>query len=102
MATALQIVLSLPGLAIGLRAYDAGDSVNRFGIGAGIRVLVTAVVALFVVGVTTGRLAGVLTRGDGIPHGIVLRGLTTLTAAWLWASGVGSALGGAANIARRA
>ena len=81
MATALQMVLSLLGLGIGLGASDAGDTVNRFGIGAGIRVLVTAVVAPFAVGVTTGRLAGVLTHGIGAVHGIVLRGLAALTAA---------------------
>ena len=75
------MVLSLLGLAIGRGASDAGDSVSRFGIGTGIRVLVTAVVASFVVGVTTGRLADVLTHGIGIVHGIVLRGLTALTAA---------------------
>lgn len=99
VATALQMVLSILGLAIGLGAYDAGDQVSRFGIGAAIWVLITVLIALFVGGMTTGRLAGILTRGDGILHGIVLWGLTTLTAAWLVASGVGSAVGGAFNIA---
>ncbi|MBR9990553.1 MAG: hypothetical protein KFH98_12405, partial [Gemmatimonadetes bacterium] len=49
----------------------------------------------------TGRLAGVLTRGDGALHGIVLWSLSTLFAAWLVASGLTTVIGGAFGIVGR-
>lgn len=101
VATALQMVFSVLGLAIGLGAYDVGDAARPFGIGAAVWVLLTALVTLFVGGMTTGRLAGVLTRGDGMLHGIVLWGVSALLAAWMVASGAGALLGGAFNVVGR-
>ena len=101
VATALQMVLSVLGLAIGLGAWDHGDPLGRFGTGAAIWVLVTALVTLFVGGLTTGRLAGVLTRGDGMLHGVVLWGVSTLLAVWMMAGGAGTLLGGAFGVLGR-
>ena len=98
VATALQITLTVLGLAIGLGAWDAGDGLRGFGIGAGIWLLLTALVTLFVGGMTAGRLAGVLTRGDGALHGVVLWGVSSLLAVWMAASGAGALLGGAFGV----
>ncbi|MBX6330948.1 MAG: hypothetical protein IRY91_03775, partial [Gemmatimonadaceae bacterium] len=99
VALALQVVLTLLGTAIGLTAVGPDTSARGIGIGAGIWMIVTALIALYVGGLTTGYLAGVLTRGNGALHGVLMWGLSTLLAAYLLASGVGSLLGGAVQLA---
>ena len=103
VATALQMVLSTLGLAIGLAAFDPGqgDSARGLGIGAGAWFALTAVVSLFVGGLTTGRLAGILTRGDGRLHGVVMWGLSTLLALYFASIGAGRLLGGVFDFATR-
>lgn len=98
VATALQVVLSLLGAAIGLAALDPGSSAKSFGIGTAIWTLLTALVSLFLAGSTTGRLAGRLERRDGFLHGVVLWGLSTLLAVWLISRGLGALFGGAMSL----
>jgi hypothetical protein len=98
IAIVTQIVLSVLGLAVGLTVWDPGDPVRGLGIGAGIWAAVAALIALFAGGVVTGRLAGVLTPGDGALHGGVMWGLTVIVTVWLAAAGVGTVLGGAFQI----
>ncbi len=99
VATALQIVLTLLGTAIGLAAWDPGDSARGLGIGAGIWAIVSILISLFVGGSTTGRLAGIITRKDGALHGVLLWGLSTILTLWLLASGVSALAGGAFRLA---
>jgi hypothetical protein len=101
LATALHIVLALIGLAIGMEVWEPGDRVDHLGAGLGIWTVVSGIIALFVGGLTTGRLAGVLTRGDGAVHGAVLWSLSTILAVWLVASGVGTLVGGALGLVGR-
>lgn len=98
VALALQAVLMLLGTAIGLTAMDDGAG-RGLGIGAGIWLILSVLVSLYVGGLVTGRLAGVLTRGDGALHGILMWGLSTILALYLVASGVSSLLGGAVHFA---
>ncbi len=53
-----------------------------------------AIVSMFVGGMTTGRMAGILTRGDGMVHGVVMWGVSLLLALYLGSVGVGRVLGG--------
>ncbi|HEV2149475.1 MAG TPA: hypothetical protein VGR37_18895 [Longimicrobiaceae bacterium] len=103
VATALQMVLSLLGMAIGLVAFDPGqgDSVRALGIGVIAWFVLTAVVSLFIGGLTTGRLAGVLTRGDGRLHGVLMWSLSTLLALYLVSMGAGRLLGGVFDVLSR-
>ena len=96
VATSLQMVLTTLGAAIGLAAFDLGqgDSAASLGIGAAIWFAVTALVSMFIGGQTAGKLAGVLTRGDGMLHGVVMWGLSLLLAIYLGSTGVGRVLGG--------
>ena len=96
VATALQIVLTTLGAAIGMAAFDPGqgDSASSLGIGAAIWFAVTALVSMFIGGMTAGKLAGVLTRGDGMLHGVVMWGLSLLLAVYMGTTGVGRVLGG--------
>ena len=93
IATALQLVLSTFGAAIGLAAFDPGSSAKAFGIGTGLWAIATLLAALFVGGMTTGRLAGVLSRTDGFLHGALLWALSTLFTIWLLSRGVGAIAG---------
>jgi hypothetical protein len=95
MALVTQIVLSVLGIAIGLTIWSPGAAVQDFGIGAGIWAAVAALISLFVGGVVVGRLAGVLTTGDGALHGGVMWGLWVIVTIWLTAAGLGAVVGGA-------
>lgn len=102
IATVVQIVLSVLGMAIGLSAYDPGaDSLGGFGIGAAIWFIATAIISLFLGGMALGRLAGILKRKDGVLHGIVMWGMSTLLAVWMVANGVGMLVGTTMNTLTR-
>lgn len=104
VATAIQMVLSTLGAAIGLVAFDpgTGDSAMELGIGVLIWFAVTAVLTMWIGGMTTGRLAGVLTRGDGMLHGVVMWSLSLLLAIYFASAGLGRVIGGAADLLTRA
>jgi len=102
IATVLQIVLSVLGLAIGFTSWDPRtDGLGGFGVGAAIWFIATAIVSLFVGGLVLGRLAGILKTKDGALHGAVMWGLSTLLAVWMVANGVGSLLGTTLNTLTR-
>lgn len=98
VATALQIVLTLLGAAIGFSAWQPGESAKALGIGAAVWAIISVLVSLFLGGRTTGWLAGILTRTDAILHGILLWGLSTILTVWLLASGVRALAGGATGL----
>lgn len=98
VAMVTQIVLSVLGLAIGLTIWDPGDAAAGLAQGAGIWMAVAALISLFAGGVVTGRLAGVLTVGDGALHGGVMWGLSVVLTLWLTAAGAGMILGGAFQV----
>ncbi len=87
VATALQLVFAVLGAAVGLAAWDT-DSGSVLGMGAAIWAAVTMLVALYIGGGTTGRLAGVLTRKDGMLHGILVWATSLLFAVLMISSGV--------------
>lgn len=99
IATALQVVLTVLGAAIGLTALDGQDSGKAFGIGAGIWALLVPLVTLFVGGLTAGRLAGLRDRGDAFVHGALVWGLSLLLATYLLGTGASRVLGGTLNLA---
>lgn len=94
IATVLQMALSLLGVGLGFLGWDPGDPLSNLGIGAGIWFALTAIITMFIGAMTTGRLAGVLTRGDGALHGVVMWALSTLLAIYLVYSGATYVLGG--------
>ncbi|CAN5213287.1 hypothetical protein BH23GEM4_BH23GEM4_17330 [soil metagenome] len=98
IATVLQVVFSLLGVGLGFLGWDPGDPLANLGIGAAIWTGIAGIVSLFIGGLTTGRLAGVLTRGDGALHGVVMWGLATLLALWLIWGGFSFLLGNALGI----
>ena len=99
IATALQVVLTVLGAAIGLTALDGEDSGRAFGIGAGIWALLVPLATLFVGGMTAGRLANVRDRADGFIHGALVWALSLLLATWMVGTGASKVLGGTLNLA---
>ncbi|MES2521737.1 MAG: hypothetical protein V4617_03480 [Gemmatimonadota bacterium] len=97
MATALQIVLTTLGGAIGLAAFDQ-NSGRGLGIGAAIWAIASILIALYLGGRTTGRLAGVLSKKDAFLHGALLWSLSTLLTVWMVSRGVGSLTGAAFRV----
>lgn len=97
-AIVLQIVLTVLGLAIGFSAWDPGEGLGAVGTGAWIWAILSALASLFVGGIVTGRLAGILTRPDGALHGLLMWGLSLIVGLWLVGSGAGFVLGTAFDV----
>lgn len=98
-ALGLWLLLYSLGLALGLSAMDPNDpgSARGAGIFTGVWSLLSPLVALFVGGVVASRGSGVMTRGVGALHGLVMWGVTTLVGAYLLANLLGSLLGTVAS-----
>lgn len=101
VALVVQILLSLLGLAIGFASlnFGSGQPFQGMGVGAGIWAVVTSLISLFLGGLAAGHLAGTLTRFDGILHGVLVWGLTTIVTLWALAAGLGTVVGGAFGLA---
>lgn len=103
MAVAVQLLLALLGIGIGLTTIDpqqgaAGTpSASDFSIGAGIWWTVSNLVALFIGGFVAARLAGVVQGRDGMLHGLITWGFSLILTFFLLTSAMGSILGGAFN-----
>lgn len=95
-AFALQLLLNLVGLGLGLSAANLSESnVRTFGIGAGIWWGVAAIVSLVVGGWIAGRLAGVPIRLTAALHGASVWALVTLLTVWLATTTLATAVSGA-------
>lgn len=98
MVIVVQLLLTTLGAGIGLSAIDVGNpdspSASNFGIGAGVWWVVSTIVALFIGGYVSAWMAGVETRFDGILHGAIAWGISTLVTLWLISSAVGGIIGG--------
>lgn len=97
MGSAVQIVLTMLGVAIGLGAAD--DSAKGASIGAGIWAVIAALISAWLGGRVAGMTARARERGDGAFHGLLAWALSTIVAIWLITAGAGKLLGGAASIA---
>lgn len=61
---------------------------NGINVGLGIWAIVLTIIAMFVAGRTTGHLAGISNSRDGLIHGMVMFGLTIMTALAVTSFGV--------------
>lgn len=101
VALVLQLLFNLFGVAAGLGAIDPATEEAPFsglGLGTGIWLVVSSIIALFVGGWTAGRFAGLPRRVDGLLHGFVTWAVTTFVIVYLAASGVGAIFGGAFSV----
>jgi hypothetical protein len=97
VAIVVDIMLSLLGLGIGLGIISPATEDNPLGligIGAGIWMALSALIALFAGAWVAGRLAGIPRRSIGAIHGIVVWGVATLFAFFVMTTAVGSLVSG--------
>ncbi|HEX7050380.1 MAG TPA: hypothetical protein VF188_09280 [Longimicrobiales bacterium] len=101
VAVVVQVLLSLLGLAIGLGAvnFQTGQPFAGIGVGAGIWAVATALISLFVGGLAAGHMAGIVSRFDGIMHGVLVWGLSVILALWALSTGISTLLGGMFGVA---
>lgn len=100
-ATAMHILLSLLGLAIGASTVDPAHydtpEASSLGLGAGVWWTGSALVSIFIGGWVAGRLSGDPVREDGALHGFVTWGLSTILMFYLLTTTLGGILGGTFN-----
>lgn len=101
-ALATLITLSILGLAVGLSAFDAGDPLGSFGIGAGIWGALTALIAFFVGGLVAGRSAAFSGKTSGLFNGAMVWFVTIPLLVYLLGSGVGALARTAGSVASTA
>lgn len=96
IAAGVWTLLHLAGMGIGLTAIDPHDarSLRGISIGTGVWSLIAPILALFVGGLATGRLAGVFGRASAAIHGAVVWSLATVAAVTLMWLTLGAVVGG--------
>lgn len=92
-ALALQLMLSLLGLAFGFWSIEPtteSNPVSGLGIGSYLWWLVTGTAVLFAGGCLAGRMAGTANKMDGMLQGVVVWGLLTVFGFWMAGSAFGT------------
>src|SRR5438105_13848852 len=99
-ALATQLVLTLIGVAIGLATLSPATgerpSGNALGAGAGIWLVVSSLISLFLGGYIAGRLGGTF---NGWLHGLTTWGTVTILTIMLLTTAVGNLIGAASGLA---
>ncbi len=90
---AVQLALTLLGVASGLSSLDIGSDPASLGRGALIWAGVSMLVASLVGGYVAARMTGLKRKADGVLHGVVTWSVTTMLFATLASSATGSMLG---------
>lgn len=102
IATALMVLLTILGLAIGATVIepDSGDSPSgrAFGIGAGIWWALSGILALFAGGWSAGRLAGLRREWEAPLHGLITWAVTVAALVFLMGSAIGAVVSGAFHV----
>ncbi len=105
MAVVVQLVLSLLGTGIGLGTIDPlhfnTPDASTLGIGAGLWLVISSVVALYLGGWVAGHLSGSPIKSDAVLHGLLTWGLATIVTVYLLASLVSSIVSGGASVVSR-
>jgi hypothetical protein len=102
LAMVVQLLLSMLGTGIGMSTVDPlqGETPGgrALGLGAGIWWAVSSLIALFI-GWVAAHLAGIPRTVDGVLHGLLTWGLSTLMTFYLLSTAVGSMIGGGFKLA---
>lgn len=101
IALVVQMLLSLLGLAIGLGTIDPMTENNPFtGLATGALIwwVVSMLISLFIGGVASGRLSGILTSFDRAIHGFLTFSVYALVSFYLLTTAVGGIISGVGSI----
>jgi len=91
------LLLALLGLAIGFSAINpqGAEPVGKVPMLAAIWTGISMLAAAFIGGYVATRMSGLTRKADGVMHGLVSWGVSTLFFAWLITTSVGAVVGGA-------
>ena len=95
------ILLNMLGVGIGFSTLDIqeeGNPAKGLGIGSGIWYVVSSLIALFVAGWVSGRMAQTRKLFDGMLHGVLTWCVVTLVSLYFITSTIGSVIGGAGSL----
>ena len=98
LAMALQFMLGLLGLGIGLSSIEAGSTSGNAGAllsAGGLWTVAVVLIGLFVGAYAAGRLSGSVSRTDAVLHGVITWATSTLVVVFLLTSGASAVVGGA-------
>ncbi|MEF2550464.1 hypothetical protein VQ042_03690 [Aurantimonas sp. A2-1-M11] len=97
LAMALQFMLGLLGLGIGLSSVDGGAQADAGALlsASGLWTVAVVLIGLFVGAYAAGRLSGSTSRTDAVLHGVVTWATSTLVVVYLLTSGASAVVGGA-------
>lgn len=87
---AVQLLLSLAGVALGVYVFDSGDDTETITLAAASWGAVSMLVSGLVGGYVAGRCSGLRRTGDGVLHGLVSWAATTLLCTALATTALGS------------
>lgn len=92
-----QLLLGLLGVAIGVTAIDLGTAVPVYGlsIGTGIWLVLITIISAFIGAFAAGRFAGVVSRYDGLLHGVATLALLTVISLFMISAGASNVISGA-------
>jgi hypothetical protein len=93
LALAVYFALSLLGVAIGL-SVSRRVSGEQLGVGAAIYAIVALLVALFLGGYVASQATVGESRGEAVCYGVLVWGVTLLTAVWIASQGFDAGFGG--------
>src|SRR5512144_2018397 len=91
---ALHLVFALAGAAVGLALYEPGVRLEAVPVAAAVWSVVSMLIAAFIGGYVAARASGLRRLADGVLHGTVAWGATTLLFAALATSTMGVMFGG--------
>jgi hypothetical protein len=100
VGVATHLLLMLFGVAAGLSAVDpqSAEPVGNVPVAVGIWNGISMLISAFVGGYVASRSSGLSRRVDGLLHGFVAWGVTTLLFAYLATTAIGSIVGGAFSV----
>jgi hypothetical protein len=90
----VMLLLTLTGVAVGLTTVDGGESARAITIGAAAWQTISMLIAAIVGGYVAARLSGLRRMADGILHGAVSWGATTVLYAALATTAIGTLTAG--------
>ncbi|MGH8470416.1 MAG: PhnA-like protein, partial [Gammaproteobacteria bacterium] len=102
LAIGIQVLLNMLGTGIGASTIDPlrGNTPDAdvLGMSAAVWWILSSLIALFVGGWTAARLAGIPRQVDGMLHGLLAWGLSTLVVFYFLGTVVGGLIGGTFNM----
>jgi len=102
VAIVTQMALNALGLAIGAASiepqYNATPTMPEFTTGVVIWMAASALLSLFAGGYVAGRMSGTVSHSEATIHGLTTWAVVMLISAFMVSSGIGTILGGVANV----